>query len=253
MTPYRTSELLDGQSAIRHGFFGRPGGASHNSALNISYGVGDDPEAVTENRRRVAEVMDMAPLVILKQVHSSTVITVDDGPLPDGNVEADALVTRRRDILLGVLTADCAPLLFVDPQAGVIGAAHAGWKGAAHGIALGTIEAMVALGASPANMLVAIGPLISGRNYEVGPQFMAEFLALQPGAEAHFHTPPGKREHFDLRGFLFAQLESAGVQGIDRLYECTYANPHLYFSHRYATHQGRKTGRQVAVIGLTQV
>ncbi len=252
MIPFRTSSLLGLNPALRHGFFGRQGGVSAGEfgALNVSYAVGDDPEAVRENRRLVADTMGVGPLVVLRQVHSDRVVTVEKSALPDGTIEADAMVTRDPGIALGILTADCAPLLFADPEAGVIGAAHAGWKGAAHGIALNTIKAMTELGADPGRILVTVGPTISGPNYEVGPQFMADFLALQPAAGDSFAAPEGGREHFDLGGFLLGQLAPLGLAAQDRLDECTYSRPDRYFSHRYATHQGAKTGRQISVIGL---
>jgi YfiH family protein len=252
MIPFRTSSLLGLNPALRHGFFGRKGGVSAGDfgALNVSYSAGDDPEAVRENRRLVAETMGVGPLVVLKQVHSNRVVTVEKSALPDGTIEADALVTKDAGIALGVLTADCAPILFADPEAGVIGAAHAGWKGAANDISLNTIKAMVDLGADPKKILVTVGPTISGANYEVGPDFMAEFLALQPGAESCFATPKGKREHFDLGRFLIDQLASQGLGAVDRLADCTYAEPERYFSHRFATHRQTPTGRQISVIGL---
>ncbi len=253
MTPFVTSAQLGFDPRIRHGFFGRQGGVSTGdfAGLNVSYAVGDAPEIVRENRALVAGALGANPLIILRQTHSDRVITITDGALPDGTVEADALVTNRPEILLGILTADCAPLLFADPVAGVVGAAHAGWKGAAHGISLNTIKAMTKLGAKPANIDVVIGPTISGPNYEVGPQFMADFLALQPDAGDSFSTPSGSREHFDLGGFLLTQLAPLGLRSVSRLPDCTYADPARYFSHRYTTHKGTKTGRQVSVIGLT--
>lgn len=253
MTEFRTSSLLGLNPMLRHGFFGRRGGQSSGDlgTLNVSFAVGDDPETVRENRQHVADTMGGGALVVLKQVHSDRVVTVDAGALPDGTVEADALVTRTSGTLLGILTADCAPILFADPAAGVVGAAHAGWKGAAHGIAIKTIQAMTALGADPKNILVTIGPTISGPNYEVGPEFMADFLALQPHAAESFSTPKGGREHFDLGGFLLAQLAPLGLGAVDRLADCTYADPERYFSHRHATHNGIRTGRQISVIGLT--
>lgn len=253
MIPFRTSSLLGLNPALRHGFFGRKGGVSEGDfgALNVSYAAGDDPEAVRENRRLVAENMGIGPLVVLKQVHSDRVVTVEKSAMPDGTIEADALVTKDKGVALGILTADCAPLLFADPEAGVVGAAHAGWKGAAQGIALNTIKAMTDLGADPARILVTVGPTISGSNYEVGPDFMAEFLALQPAAGESFSTPEGKREHFDLGGFLLSQLRPLGLAAVDLVADCTYALPERYFSHRFATHNQTRAGRQISVIGLT--
>ena len=152
---------------------------------------------------------------------------------------------------LGILTADCTPILFADPEAGVIGAAHAGWSGAAQGIALNTIAAMVALGADPACIRAAIGPTISGPNYEVGDPFRTDLLAIAPDGAPFFTTPYGGKPHFDLPGFVEAQLRAARIGPVENLGICTYADPVRYFSHRYATHHQTKTGRQIAVIALT--
>lgn len=253
MAPFETAPGLSG---VRHGFFGRRGGGSQGefAGNNMSYTVGDHASAVDANRAGLARQMgfDPARMVILKQVHSATVHTVS-GPLGAQPVEADALVTATPDLLLGIMTADCTPILFADPAASVIGAAHAGWRGAALGIVPATIEAMVALGADRSRIRVAIGPTISGPNYEVGEAFKADFLAIEPRGEPHFVTPPGGKPHFDLPGFVAAQLGRVGVASVDRVGGCTYGAPERYFSHRFATHAGTRTGRQLAVIGLTQV
>jgi YfiH family protein len=166
-------------------------------------------------------------------------------------VEADAMVTNRPDLLLGILTADCAPVLLADPEAGIVGAAHAGWKGAAGGIVRATVQAMAGLGADPKNIRAAIGPTISGPNYEVGPETARQIVALDAAAPAHVRVPQGKtREHFDIPGLLMEQLFGAGVGLVSDLGMCTYANPGVFFSHRYATHHGTTTGRQIAIIGL---
>jgi YfiH family protein len=188
-------------------------------------------------------------LVVFKQVHSTTVVTLTERPR--GVVEADAMVTNRPDLLLGILTADCSPVLLADPQAGIVGGAHAGWKGAAGGIVRATVSAMVALGAEPKNIRAVIGPTISGPNYEVGPETAAQIVALDKSATAHLGIPQGKtREHFDIPGLLTEQLFGAGVGLVSDLDMCTYANPDRFFSHRYATHHGTTTGRQIAIIGL---
>ena len=250
--PFLQSDLFSGTGVVRHGFFGRQGGVSGGdfAGLNVSYSTGDDPDNVTANRGLVADAMAGGPLVILKQVHSNRVVTVEAGPLPDNTIEADALVTRRADVLLGVLTADCAPLLFLDHHAGVIGAAHAGWKGAVTGIVENTIAAMEALGAQRRRIYFDIGPTISGDNYEVGPDFMREALAINPLAENAFFRPEGGREHFDLPRFLWNDALRAGLSEVGSRNACTYTDPTRFFSHRHATHQGSRTGRQVAVIGL---
>lgn len=250
--PVLQSDRFTQTGIVRHGFFGREGGVSRGdfAELNVSLAVGDDPDSVMENRARVADAMGGGPLVILKQVHSNRVVTVEAGALPDTTVEADALVTRRADLLLGILTADCAPLLFVDPHAGVIGAAHAGWKGALTGILANTIAAMEALGAQRRRILLDIGPTISGVHYEVGPDFRRSALAINPIADAAFFSPQGGREHFDLPGFLATDAARAGVPAVGSQGLCTYADPQRFFSHRHTTHQGTRAGRQVAVIGL---
>jgi YfiH family protein len=252
MTHFETALGLGALNQIRHGFFGRSGGVSAGefAGLNVSTSVGDDAALVAANRNTVETALGIGPLVILKQTHSTRVETVT-GPIAPSSVDADALVSATPGLLLGILTADCTPILFVDPEAGVIGAAHAGWRGAVDGIVGNTIAAMVALGADAARILAALGPTIHGENYEVGDQFKADFLALHPAGGAHFHTPPGKKPHFDLPGFVAAQLLAAGITQVEAVGACTYAHPDRYFSHRYATHQGMRTGRQVAVIGMT--
>lgn len=249
---FETSAAL---SDLRHGFFGRAGGASKGvyASNNVSFTTGDDPATVTANRARIAATMGYAPadLVILRQTHTADVHVVRRTMAPEEVVEADAMVTDRPGLLLGILTADCTPILFADAQSGVIGAAHAGWKGAASGIVEATIAAMVSLGAKTDRIVAAIGPTISGPNYEVGPQFAADLLALHPDAENRIFVPEGGIEHFDLPGFVADRLTAAGVQSIDRVGGCTYGNPTRYFSHRHATHQQTRTGRQLAVIGQT--
>ena len=247
-----TSTALSAVPSLRHGFFGRRGGISTGdfAGLNVSLSVGDDPEAVAANRQTVADAMAIGPLAILKQTHSTRVQTLT-GQIAAGTIDADAMVTASPGLALGILTADCTPILFADPEARVIGAAHAGWRGAVDGIIGNTIAAMVALGALPSRIVTAYGPTIHAENYEVGDQFKADFLSLHPGGEAHFHTPAGGQPHFDLPGFVAEQLRAAGVAAIGQVGNCTYGHPHRYFSHRYATHQQTRTGRQIAVIGLT--
>jgi YfiH family protein len=238
-------------AAMPHGFFGRQGGASSGdfASLNTGGAVGDDPTLVEKNRAQVAAALGFDSLVIVRQVHSTTVVVLKEPPAP--GTEADAMVTSRPGLLLGILTADCAPILLADPDAGVVGAAHAGWKGACGGIAYGTVMAMVGLGADPKNIRAVIGPTISGPNYEVGPETAAQIVAADSAAARHISIPPGKtREHFDIPGLLREQLLGAGLESVADLGQCTYAQPDAYFSHRYATHHGTRTGRQIAVIGL---
>ena len=251
--PYSISKVLTDER-LRHGFFGREGGRSQGelAANNMSISVGDNPDLVVSNRSSAAYALGqhgIADLVVFRQTHSTRVETLTDRPR--GVIEADAMVTNRDDLLLGILTADCSPVLFADPEAGIVGAAHAGWKGAAGGIVGNTVKAMVALGATPRNIRAAIGPTISGPNYEIGPDTAAQITTLDPAAARHISIPAGKtREHFDIPGLLQEQLFEAGIGLVSDLCLCTYADPARFYSHRYATHQGTTTGRQIAIIGL---
>lgn len=254
MTPFETAASLDALPNVRHGFFGRQGGYSADdfAGLNVSWSVGDDAGIVERNRDLVKSTMGVGPLVILRQVHSARVETIEE-PVEASAIEADAIVTAKPGLALAILTADCTPILLADPETGIIGAAHAGWRGAVDGIIGNVVSAMERLGAKPARILAAYGPTIHAPNYEVGDKFRTDFLALHPGGAHHFHVPAGGQAHFDLPGFVEAQLRAAGIASIERVGGCTYAHPDRYFSHRYATHQGTRTGRQIAVIGLTQV
>ena len=251
--PYTVSSVLDHERIV-HGFYGRQGGRSQGELAgnNMSISVGDNPDLVVSNRSSAAYAMGehgIKDLVVFRQVHSTTVVTLTERP--QGVIEADAMVTNRQDLLLGILTADCSPILFADPDAGIVAGAHAGWKGAAGGIVDATVAAMVGLGADPKNIRAAIGPTISGANYEVGPETAAQILVLDKAAAAHISIPAGKtREHFDIPGLLMEQLFGAGVGLVSDLGMCTYASPDTFFSHRYATHHGTTTGRQIAIIGL---
>lgn len=254
-TPFETSRALERLTGVRHGFFGRRGGVSTGdfASLNTSESSGDKFSHVIENRAQVAGNLGFSldQLVTVKQVHSVTVLEVTRLPGADEEKpEADALVTRVPGIALGILTADCTPILFADAEAGVIGATHAGWKGAVGGIAEATVAAMVDLGARADRIVAAIGPTISGPNYEVGPEFAANLLRDHRDAANRISKPNGGREHFDLPGFVFDHLANAGVGLVDDLAICTYAEPKKYFSHRYATHKGTTAGRQLSVIGL---
>lgn len=250
--PVHSAADLTAIPNLAHGFFGRQGGVSTGDfeSLNASFASADAREHVAENRARIASALDLPKLAGVRQVHSAHVVTLTDPDAVDARPEADALVTALPGIGLGVLTADCAPLLFADPVARVIGAAHAGWQGAVDGIAHATITAMEALGARRDRMVAVIGPTISGRNYEVGPERAAEIRQRHEGAAPFIIAPPAGREHFDLPGFLGSRLRAAGVGHVVDLGLCTYAAPDRFFSHRYATHAGTGAGRQLAVIGL---
>jgi YfiH family protein len=252
--PFEQSPDLAAIPGIRHGFFGRQGGVSTGvfASLNMSESGGDRLNLVAINRAQAVEILGFpaSSLATLKQVHSSTVVTLSTQPIEGSQIEADALVTNVRGFVLGILTADCAPILFADPEAGVIGAAHAGWKGATSGIVDATIVAMVALGAVPGRIVAAIGPTITAANYQVGAQFADDLLARHPNAVNRISKPRGGREHFDLPGFVADQLRSAGIGQVHEMGVCTYADAERYFSHRRATHEGTTTGRQIALIGL---
>jgi hypothetical protein len=237
---------------IAHGFFGRTGGVSTGiyESLNCGPGSGDDPAAVAENRRRVRETLGVATLNTLHQIHSSAVVTATE-PWQQGP-QADAMVTTMPGIALGILTADCAPVLFADAQARVIGAAHAGWKGALGGVLEATLAAMEALGAQRARIAAAIGPCIAQASYEVGPEFRAQFVAAD-AANARFFVPSDRAGHhrFDLEGFVADRLARAGVDKIEALAACTYGRAADFFSFRRATHRNEPDyGREISAIVL---
>ncbi|MDR3473809.1 MAG: peptidoglycan editing factor PgeF [Devosia sp.] len=252
--PFEQSPLLTGLPGLRHGFFGRRGGHSTGdfASLNVSETAGDRPSFVASNRADILGVLQLptATVAQLTQVHSNRVVTLNDRHEAASRPEADGIVTATPGVVLGILTADCAPILLTDPHAAVIGAAHAGWKGALSGVIGNVVDAMVRLGARPQRIVASIGPTISLDNYEVGPDFVADLLMQHRDASNRVATPAGGREHFDLPGFVFDQLIEAGVGKVNDLGRCTYGNPKHYFSHRRATHEGKKTGRQIAMIGL---
>lgn len=238
-------------AGIPHGFLTRRGGVSTGivSGLQVGHGADDDPEAVEENRRLAVEaVLPGAPLATVYQVHSPDAVVVTEACADDERPKADALVTDRPGLLLGIVTADCAPVLFADPEAGVVGAAHAGWRGARGGVLENTIEAMERIGARRARIAVAIGPAIAQPSYEVDAPFRDQFA----GEDERFFSPgrPG-RWQFDLEGYAAARLERAGVRTIERLALDTYSDEARFFSHRRSVHRGEPNyGRQISLIGL---
>lgn len=249
-----TAKSLDVLTNIRHGFFTREGGVSKGiyASLNCGYGSDDHKGAVRENRARVAQALSVAPekLLTVHQIHSPTVIRVADVWEPATAPQADAMVTDRPSIALAVLAADCAPVLFADNAARVIGAAHAGWKGAFGGVLEATIEAMIALGAARERIVAAIGPCISRDAYEVGPEFRAQFT--NPSDERWF-IPSAREDHFmfDLPGYAGARLETAEIGAVTTLGHCTYADEKRFFSYRRTTHRGESDyGRQMSAIVL---
>lgn len=251
-----TLEILtaDALSAFRHGFFTRRGGASSGvfAGLNCGTGSSDQAEIVAINRGRVAAAMAVPEerLVTVQQVHSADVTTVD-GPLPGEKPRADGLVSATPGVALAVLTADCQPVLLGDAAAGVVGAAHAGWRGGRAGVLQSTVEAMVALGAMRSRITAVIGPSISQRNYEVGPEFLADFLAEDPANARFFAQGAGDRALFDLPAYGLAQLRAAGVGHAEWTRHCTYADPDRFYSFRRATHALEADyGRLISVIRL---
>lgn len=245
-----TSDLL---APLTHGFFGRAGGASSGVfvGLNCGHGSSDQTEAVALNRRRVAAAMgiDADSLVGVTQIHSASVVRID-GPGTD-RPTADALVTDRPGLALSVLTADCAPVLLADREGGVVGAAHAGWKGALGGVIEATVEAMAGLGARTNRIAAAVGPTISQKSYEVGPEFLDTFMAEDDRALRFFASGPGDRMQFDLPGFVLWRLREAGVTRAEWTRHCTYADPARFFSYRRATHlREADYGRLISAIRL---
>ncbi len=245
---YLTSDLL---APMQHGFFTRKGGSSSGifQGLNCGPGSSDQSQAVAMNRARVAQELNVAPedLLSIHQVHSPDVVTLTsrDTPRP----KADAMVTAVPGLALGILTADCQPVLFADATAGVVGAAHAGWKGALAGVLEATLDAMEALGARRANIAAVIGPCISQRAYEVGPEFLDTFLTDDPDNSRFFAGGTGDRVQFDLPGFGLHRLRQAGVGQAEWTRHCTYSDAERFFSYRRTTHAGEADyGRLISVI-----
>jgi YfiH family protein len=241
---------------VPHGFFTRQGGVSTGrfASLNCSLSGRDDPDAVRENRARAAEALDHPPaaLVGLTQVHGIAVATLREPWPEDDRPKADAMVTDRPGLLLGIVTGDCAPVLFADAEAGVVGAAHAGWRGAVAGVIEATVAAMEALGAARGRIAAAIGPCIAQPSYEVGADLRAALLARDPG-DARF-LAPGRREghwQFDLPGYCLARLRAAGVAQAAWIGQDTLALEDRFFSHRRATLSGGgPIGHQLSAIAL---
>jgi hypothetical protein len=250
------SPALSALPGIGHAFFTREGGVSAGlyAGLNGGLGSGDDRASVLENRRRMAAHLDVAPARFLSvwQVHSPDAVTVD-GPWPgEERPKADALVTATPGLALAVATADCGPVLFADPAARVIGAAHAGWKGAFTGVLEATLNAMERLGATRARTTVAIGPMLSAANYEVGPEFVERFVA-DDAANAAFFRPAARAGHamVDLPAYIRRRLERAGVAAIHDSGLCTYADEARFFSYRRTTHRREADyGRLISAITL---
>jgi len=245
---------LDG---ISHGFFTRQGGHSMGifDSLNCGMGSGDDKDTVTRNRAVVAEKLGVAPDRLLSawQIHSSDAAIVSGPWEGEERPRVDALVTKTPGVALGVLTADCGPVLFADPHAKVIGAAHAGWKGALTGVTTRTLAVMEEQGADRANVTAVLGPMISKAAYEVGPEFPARFTDADP-ASARYFTPSPRAGHFmfDLPAYLENRLRAEGVGTVVNLSLCTFTDERRFFSYRRATHRNETDyGRLISAIALS--
>ena len=256
-TPRPLASLNLQSRGLAHGFFTREGGVSQGlyASLNGGLGSSDDPAAVVENRARMAIFLGVEPskLLSLYQIHSADCVTVTEAWPLDQRPRADAMVTNMPGVALGIGTADCGPILFADSDARVIGAAHAGWKGAFYGVIESTIDAMEKLGASRTRIVAVLGPTISQSAYEVGPEFRATFLATD--AQSHrFFTPVNEsgKCRFDLPAYIVDRLSKARVGTVENLALCTYADEARFFSYRRATHRKEADyGRLIAAISLS--
>jgi YfiH family protein len=241
---------------IRHAFFTRDGGVSRGVYASLNGGIGSDDASqdIAENRARMAAALGVAPshFITAYQIHSPTVVTAEQPWPPDARPRADAIVTRVPGLAIGISTADCGPVLFADARAGVIGAAHAGWRGALTGVLEATIEAMEACGAARADIVVGLGPMIRQGNYEVGPEFVVRFQDDGAG-NAAFFKPGARAGHalFDLAGYIAARLAKAGIGRIEDVGCCTYADDARFYSYRRSVHRGEADyGRHVNAIAL---
>jgi YfiH family protein len=250
------SAALCALAGIRHAFFTRGGGVSDGIYASLNGGVGSDdaPGHVAENRARMAAMLGVEPHCLLTayQIHSPDVVTVERPWAAAERPRADAIVTRIPRLAIGVSTADCGPVLLADATAGVIGAAHAGWRGAATGVLEATIAAMERCGADRTRMVAALGPMIRQSNYEVGPEFVTRFKA-DDGANERFFQPSSRPDHalFDLPGYIAARLAGAGIRRVEDLGHCTYADSARFFSYRRSTHRSEGDyGRHINAIAL---
>lgn len=248
--PYRARAL----AGMPHGFLGRAGGASTGvlAGLNVGLGSTDDRAAIAENRRRAVEaVLPGARLVTVHQVHSAEAVIVTEPFADEARPPVDAIVTDRPGLLLGILTADCAPVLLADVEAGVVGAAHAGWKGALNGVTDATLAAMEKLGASRDRIAAAIGPCIARASYEVDDAFARRFEEADPANERFFFAGRPGHHQFDLEAYVAARLAAAGIARVEALGLDTYADEPAFFSFRRATHRGEPDyGREISLIGI---
>lgn len=250
-----TLEILTSDDlGTRHGFFTRKGGASDGiyAGLNCGLGSNDAHETVLTNRAHVADAMqvNIAALHSVHQIHSTNVVTLRDAA-SHTPAKADAMVTATKGIALGILTADCAPILFHDPEAGVIGAAHSGWKGAIGGVMQTTLSAMEALGAKRESITAVVGPTISQRAYQVGPEFFDDFIAQDMDYSRFFAQGTNDRMQFDLPSFCLHQLRMAGVGKASWTGHCTYSDPNRFYSYRRSCHHNEPDyGRLISTLCL---
>lgn len=251
-----TAPQLSALPGIRHGFFTRRGGVSAGlyASLNCGVGSGDALALVLNNRARVASALGVRRerLVSPYQVHGPVVAVATEPWEPGKGPEADGIVTKERGLAIGVGTADCAPILFADPEGGVVGAAHAGWGGAFKGVLEATLDAMIDQGARKARIVAAIGPTIAQASYEVGPEFVQRFLSVDLN-NARYFRPSVKAEHamFDLPGYVAGRLDRLGLRSVTALGLDTYADEERFFSFRRTTHRGEKDyGRMISAIAL---
>ncbi len=249
---------LSALARVRHAFFARDGGVSRGLYASLNGGAGSDDASadVAENRARMAAALGVAPhgLLTAYQIHSPDAVVVDRPWAAQERPRADAMVTRTPGLAVGVTTADCGPVLLADEAAGVVGAAHAGWRGAATGVLEATIAAMERCGARRDRIVAALGPMIRQPNYEVGPEFVARFKADDP-ANARFFRPSPRPDHglFDLPAYIAARLRAAGIGPIEDLGHCTYADERRFFSYRRSVHRNeRDYGRHISAIALAR-
>ena len=258
MAEFLRSKNLENLSRIKHGFFTRKGGVSADdtyASLNCGFGSNDSAANVTQNRARVARALgaQKSSLITPYQTHSADVIVATEAWTPDKAPKADAVVTTKKGLAIGILTADCGPVLLADEKAGIVAAAHAGWRGAIGGVLEATIATMIRLGAKRSRISSALGPCLHQACYEVGPEFQAQFTETDPDYARFFsHIGNNERPHFDLPGFIMYRLEQAGLEEIANTATCTYENESLFFSFRRNTHQNSGDyGRQISAIVLT--
>jgi len=254
--PVREAASLAALPGIRHGFFTRAGGVSEGLYASLNGGIGsrDEPARVAENRARMAQAIGVAAdrLVIAYQIHSPNVVVAEAPWTRAEAPRADAVVTRVRGLGIGITTADCGPVLLADAKAGIVGAAHAGWKGALAGVVEAAVAAMEQLGAARARIVAALGPMIRQNNYEVGEDLLVRFVEADVDSK-RFFAPAARPGHamFDLAGFIRARLEHAGIKHVEDIGCCTYADADTFYSFRRATHRAEADyGRHVNAIAL---